>query len=381
MPPLSSGAKTKVRSVPVEAMLDRANDLLSVFDHRGKHRIGGLLRDWQSCSGRSIGTTADVAGEFADNMRVDGDLAPAQVDQLLGRVCPSDRLPLGVWLAECNERLLLRIRLWFPLWTAYTSWALDWCWSRGYPQLVFLARDSLPLYAAARALHPELTLALVDVPRTLLNSPGLVDYLTASIDWTKRTAIVDTGCYGTVVTRVAEYGNEIRSSEDVAALFFTSRNPRIFGYVNYLMAPHYLHDCHEPPGRRGPMDFAIYACDVIEALPKPYHVDVKGQADLGDHLARTPSDAASFVLSLLLYAELARSAARAASDAQRAALAADQLYQRFRDLGRDPHLDAVMLLTSAAPKGAPDASSPVLRSLISYAPQCEIFGTRAGDPT
>ena len=174
------------------------------------------------------------------------------------------------------------------------AWTLSWCQRNNVGQVVFLGRDGLPMHAAARYLQPalgtQLSLHVADVPRALLDSPWLDAHLARAADFRRPAMLVDSGCYGTSVTRVANYVSELTGqTRDLAVAFFASRNPRIFGYLNYLMGWHYLAEA-SPPHGRGPIDFVIYACDVLESLPKPYQVSV---GDKG--IQREPAGLGSFV--------------------------------------------------------------------------------------
>jgi hypothetical protein len=333
-----------------------------------------LWRQWTGCGPRP---TDSVRNELAAHLGADGDLTPLQVEVMLARLSPATSLPLHDWLLDCSERLLLRTRPWFPLWWSYTRWLLAWCQDRGYQQLVFLARDSLPLYAAARAapaaIRDGLDLHLLDAPRSLMDSPLLGRHVAAITDWAKPLVVVDTGCYGTMVSWLAEFAARAGHGDHVAAAFFVSRNPRIFGYLNYLMGWRYLDDPSDRGARRSPMDFVIYACDILESLPKPYQVAAHESG-----VSQVPTDLASFALSLRLYAEVTRYVTRTPElGVLEAAYAADQLYRGFTHAG-EPAGASVALLDSVAPKNPPPAAVLERIGVTSLAPQNEVFGTLAG---
>jgi hypothetical protein len=325
-----------------------------------------LSATWCAWSGRDLPTVGDADETFRAALADEGDLDPAQVSRLASELCPSPTDGLGMWLADAAERLVLRIRPWIPVWVGYTWWALEWCRYAERDQIVFLGRDGLPFYAAARYLPGRIQCpALLDAPRRLLGSPLLDEHLATTIDCHRPVAFVDTGCYGTVATSLARYCAR-HGAGDAAMLFLASRNPRIFGYLNYVMSWQLLFagPCSAP----GPMDFAIYACDLAEALPKPYTVHIGPES-----VQRVPADLASFVLSLKVCVEVARYARRCPGNpAAEASMASEQLYQVFRS-----HPNA-LLLDSCAPKCQPRAQTLTELGINGLPPQNEIFGLSTG---
>lgn len=322
---------------------------------------------WQDWSGSPVPTPRTARAELTTSLRAEGDLTERQIQDFIDRILPASDLPLETQLRGASERLILRAAPWFPLWLGYTDWLLDWCRSRGYADVIFLARDSLPFYTAARhsplTADGDLQLSMVDLPRAALEVSGLSTHLAATVTTEGPTMLVDTGCYGTVVTRLAEHLGAL----DVAVTLFASRNPRIFGYLNYLMGRHYLGEPRSTPGGRGPADFVIYGCDVLESLPKPYVIGVDERG-----ITRRPSDLVSFVLALRLCAEISRRAAQRPATVDKAETAADRLYRAFR---RNEHTG---LLDFSAPTNPPPPAALMRLGLHSMAPQNEIFGTLAG---
>jgi hypothetical protein len=326
-----------------------------------------LLPAWSAWAGRGLPSVTEAERDFRAALLDEGDLTPAQVSALAAKLCPGQGSDLRAWLADAAERLVLRIRPWIPVWAGFTWWALEWCRHAGRDQVIFLGRDGLPFYAAARYMPSpgSFRLSILDAPRRLLGSPVLNGYLAARVDRGRPATFVDTGCYGTVVTSLARYHSRGGAGE-AATLFLTSRNPRIFGYLNYIMSWRLL--LAGPAPGRGPMDFTVYGCDLVEALPKPYTVVVGD-----DGVWRVPSDVVSFVLAMRTCVEIARyTHNRRTNPTAEAAVAAEELYRMFQNCS-----DA-LLLDSCAPKNPP--LGPVLAELgiSGLPPQSDIFGLAYG---
>lgn len=361
----------------LEDSLGRAHaNVRSLTDYvtRSQALVSSLAEDWRRSTGRDPSCVATVAGELSASLRAEGDLTDDQIEGVLRRLCPAPDAGVARWLGECCERLLLRTRPWFPLWRSFTHWLITWAAAHHYRQIIFLARDAIPFYLVARwsadSAVAGLDLRLLDLPRAALAQPDVAAHLSARLCPRPPTLIVDTGCYGTVATRLADWLRENQGADDVGIAFFASRNPRIFGYLNYLMARRYLSpDAYGPAGRR-PMDFVIYGCDLLESLPKPYRCHVHPHA-----VTRTPSDLASFVLNLRVCAELTGPAEDRIDDC---ADITDQLYRGFREVRPGSPLESPLLLDSTAPKNPPPPD--VLRRLgvSGLAPQDEVFGVTAG---
>ncbi|MCK2215434.1 hypothetical protein MF672_016790 [Actinomadura sp. ATCC 31491] len=347
----------------VELIEELAGPAVTEPDYVSSSRLTNrvLLTAWTALTGREPPTGEQAEREFRAALAAPGDLGPAQVERLARLLCPEPGGDLPGWLAAAAERLVLRARPWLPVWVGFTWWALEWCRQSGYRQVVFLGRDGLPFYAAARHMPQAagLELSLLDVPRRLLGSPQLEAYLAGRLDPARPAAFVDTGCYGTVVTPLAR-----RQAGRAATFFLTSRNPRIFGYLNYLMSWHLLRD----GPAAGPADFGVYACDLVESLPKPYTVAA------GDgRVRREPADVTSFTLAMRLCVELARHTRQCAADPMAAAaVAATELYRMFQGGS------TALLLDACAPKNPPPA--PVLAELgvAGLPPQSDIFGLAGG---
>lgn len=328
-----------------------------------------LLTDaWAAQSGRDLPTVQDACRTFRAALVDEGDISPAQVGELATKLCPAPVGDLHDWLADAAERLLLRIRPWIPIWVGFTWWSFEWCRHTKRQQVIFLGRDGLPFYTAAGQFGGDgPRVRLLDAPRRLLGSPLFESHLDASIDCGDPVAFVDTGCYGTVITALARHHNRRCHDPNAAGtLFLSSRNPRIFGYLNYLMSCRLM--LTGPCSAPDPMDFTIYACDVTEALPKPYTVDIGAGG-----LRRVPADVASFVLSMKVCVEIARYArCHTANPSVDAAVAADELCQMFQNTS------SALLLKSCAPKNPPTGPTWNELNISGIPPQSEIFGVTYG---
>jgi hypothetical protein len=119
------------------------------------------------------------------------------------------------------------------------------------------------------------------------------------------------------------------------------------------------------------MDFTVYACDLIEALPKPYTVEIGNGG-----VRRVPADVTSFVLAMKICVEVARYTARYAVDlanpTAEAAVASEELYRMFRDCS------PALLLDSCAPKNPPSGQTLNELGICGIPPQNDIFGLTCG---
>lgn len=188
----------------------------------------------------------------------------------------------------------------------------------------------------------------------------------------KPFAVVDSGCYGTVVSRLVEdLDSPATPAEHAACLFFFSRNPRIFGFLNYLLSPSILeadilgHDV---------ADFVIYAGDLLEALPKPYRV-----VDHGDIFAGEIQDLLTFCLSMAVLKEVDdyvdAGPLASISQTQRRAL---ELYNVYAYAGSNRALGDSLLFHAPAPQQLPASYGFDDLDFHSFPPQNEIFGSVPG---
>lgn len=334
-------------------------------------------RTWQHWTAAPLPSRQDATTAFISTLHAEGDLSHDQIEQIGRNVLAAPADPLSLWLADTMERFIWRIRPWIPLWISFADWSVNWCVHRHRKHLVFLARDMLSTYLTARRLEGEARtgadLQVVHACRNTKGAPrevlGLPEPASAAPE---STALVDSGCYGTVVGQLAEELTEDRDEPDKpACIFYFSRNPRIFGFVNHLVSTTILekdildHDV---------ADFVIYAGDLLESLPKPYRI-----ARQNDHFTAQPQDLLTFCLSMAVLSET-RDYADAKptvsiAQAQRRAL---DLYDMYADATDNPVLSDSLLFRAPAPKSLPASYGFGHVDYESYAPQDEIFGPVPG---
>ena len=357
----------------------------------GSSDTAELLEEWQLWSGRSTPSVEDAKTEFARTMTEETDLSRDQIGTMLDRIASAEPGAKGAggapaleaWLARSAAGFLARLRPWLPIWLGYVDWIRDWCESRGHSTLVFLCRDSLPFYSLARG-HAAVSesgpsMALLHATRRTVRSPALVDHLRHTLGGAKSLAFVDTGCYGSVVPTLVDDCLVRAEGSAPAVFFFFSRNPLIFGYMNYLMAFETLSATRLGELGASPADFTIYAGDLVEALPKPYRV-----LSLSDHGIPdvAPTDALSFVLSgtaLWALTEYASEREVPAGGSQLTARdAALARYSRFAGVGTADAPEDDELFDEPAPKAPATQGVAAALPLEGLAPQGEFFGVEPG---
>ncbi|HEX8205960.1 MAG TPA: hypothetical protein VF587_07885 [Solirubrobacteraceae bacterium] len=361
--------------------------LAHVRDHwEPNRRLLEWVAEWEIWSGRALPDQQTAASDFAASMLAETDLAPEQIAETIARLAPppADRGLAGdgrdEWLEECSRQFLMRVRPWFPVWFGFTAWVDDWCRSHDVDTIVYLCRDSLPFYALAHALARGSTdgpdLVLVHLSRRTVSSGMIGDHLEMNLATASKVAFVDSGCYGSLVPKLLEL-RAARAEDPPPVFFYFSRNPLIFGYVNYLMAFETLKEGGPGPDQpERAADFTIFSGDVIEALPKPYRVQTLSEHGLPEV---EPTDLLSFVLSGLLVRELNEFARgqRRNGIQQRARAAALDRYGCFAETGDPVARRENLLFDRCAPKSPPPADFLNLppRGLP---PQRDFFGLEAG---
>jgi hypothetical protein len=323
-----------------------------------------------STSGRP--PTVEEAGlEFRRTMVAARDLSERQIDQLCSRTFGMQD-DLSAWLCDTAERFLSIIRPWTPVWLSFTNWVLRWCRQNSIKTLAFLARDALPFYVAAGALEQGLQLHLAHVSRS--NRP---DALTLNpILGQPSVALIDSGCYGTCINYLRKRRNALTglpAHEGLATLLFYSRNPQLFGYINYVMGKDIL-DSPEIAHRAA--EFIIYAGDLLEALPKPYQYRTQ------DRSLVEPSDLVSFTISIALLSDIS-SMARASTflDAERLSGIHEQVRPLYRNYQLSRHgseLRSGFLFDEPTPKSLPSPDALAGLDFLEISPQSHIFGTVSG---
>jgi hypothetical protein len=365
--------------IPVAAVPEWLAALLRDLPKPSEYRLAAeytrevvdfCLERWRIAKSADAPSVEQAGGEFRGSMSAANDLSPRQVDQLCDRTFGPQR-DLPTWLWATTERFLALIRPWTPVWHGFTSWALRWCRQNSIENLVFLARDALPFYVAATALEQGRHLHLAHVSRAVRT-----DALTSSsILRQPSIALIDSGCYGTCINdirqhRRASFGDQ---PDDLATLFYYSRNPQLFGYLNYVMCQDML---TSPETVDGAGEFIIHAGDLLEALPKPYHyaADEPGMV--------IPSDLLSFTISVAALSEM-NSIATASTflDPERLNDAHEQVRPLYRNYQLAAHRDELrngLLFDGPTPKSLPVPGALSGLDFLEIPPQSHIFGTVSG---
>jgi hypothetical protein len=195
---------------------------------------------------------------------------------------------LSAYLCERALPYLHMLTPWVSLWMAFAYASLAVCRHRKINEMFVLGRDALLFYPAAvrlaRKLKWRIKVTPLNLNRRLLgldDSPAgdgeasrsrppasssldLVDYLNAALSPPKAVALVDSGYYGTIPWYLLE---RLRMKVDIMALYFSSRNPNLFGFMNMLVAFGNI------KGVIVPYDFIVRAGDTVEAALKPYRIE------------------------------------------------------------------------------------------------------------
>jgi hypothetical protein len=329
------------------------------------------LEKWLAASSAPPPSVGEAATEFRQTMVASGDLSELQVDQLCHRTFSMQR-ELPAWLCDTTERFLNIIKPWTPVWLSFTNWVLRWCRQNSVGTLVFLARDALPFFIAATALEQGLQLHLAHVSRTTRPDPLTMNPILRQ----PSIVLIDSGCYGTCINNLSQRRDALMENsgqKGLAALLYYSRNPQLFGYLNYAMCRDML---ASPETVDRAAEFVIYAGDLLEALPKPY------QYHAPDRTMVEPSDLLSFTISIVALSEIS-SMAKASSflDNERA----DDIHEQVRLLYRNYQLSrhrsklrSDFLFDEPTPKSLPEPSALAGLDFFEIPPQSHIFGTASG---
>ncbi|MFI0446674.1 hypothetical protein [Actinomadura sp. 6N118] len=329
------------------------------------------LEKWLAGSSAAAPAVEEAGAEFREAMTAAKDLSEYQVDQVCNRIFGTER-ELSAWLCGTTERYLNIIKPWTPVWLSFTNWALRWCRQNSIETLVFLARDALPFYVAATSLEQGLNLHLAHVSRA--TRP---DALTAnSILRQPSIALVDSGCYGTCINELRQRRSAVldNSHDDgLATLLYYSRNPQLFGYVNYVMGKDML---ASPETMDRAADFVIYAGDLLEALPKPYRYREQDLSSV------ELSDLVSFTISIAALSRIS-SMAKASTflDAERMNDIHEQVGLLFRLYQLAQHrcdLRSDFLFDEPTPKSLPAPGALAGLDFVEIPPQSYAFGTASG---
>jgi hypothetical protein len=329
------------------------------------------LEKWLAASSAGPPSVGEAAAEFRGTMMAARDLSERQVDQLCQRTFGIQR-ELPAWLCDTTERFLNMIKPWTPVWLSFTNWALRWCRQNSVETLVFLARDALPFFFAATALEQGLHLHLAHVSRAIRP-----DVLTVNSILRKPSiALIDSGCYGTCINDLRQRRSaliEYSRHEGLATLLYYSRNPQLFGYINYVMSRDML---ASPEAMDRAAEFIIYAGDLLEALPKPYRYHAQGGSMV------EPSDLVSFTISIAALSEMSSMAtASTFLEAERMNDIHEQvrlLYRTYQLSRHRSELHSGFLFDEPTPKNLPAPGALDGLDFLEIPPQSHIFGTASG---
>lgn len=358
----------------VQTLLDR-----SVGD--AANDIPAWLDLWVARTGRSLPSEYAARAEYFETLPNQNDLSSDQQAEIFRRFFPKGGTGLSDVLESATAALLTAARPWFPLWHAYVDWTLQWCAHHGYAHLTFLCRDALPFYVIANELRDPVlggrpvTTGLLHTSRRLAATPNFERHILRNLPADQPAALIDSGCYGSLIAPIIDILNRRKFSErNPAVFFYFSRNPQIFGYVNHLAAWESLSGAHAPGEMASLCDFVIRAGDVVEALPKPYAVE--RLRDDGTPSIRL-QDVVSFVLGASLISAL-RAHIREHHNVGRHRDCALRTLQTLWKTCRQEQDQAgfCTLFSASAPKSPP--SSDAYRNLWGLPPQEGLFGISGG---
>ncbi len=364
--------------IPVSAVPEWLTALLRDLPKPSEYRFAAeytraiadfCLERWLLASSAEAPSAEEAGAQFHGAMIAANDLSHRQVDQMCDRTFGSQS-DLPSWLCATTERFLNLIRPWTPVWHGFTKWALRWCRQNSIETLVFLARDALPFFVAATALEQGRHLHLAHVSRSIRT-----DALTlSSVLQQPSIALIDSGCYGTCINDLWQRRQAtIKEPDGLATLLYYSRNPQLFGYLNYVMCQDML---TSPETMDGAAEFIIHAGDLLEALPKPY------QYIVNDPSMVMPSDLVSFTISIAALSEISGIAtASTFLDPERMNDAHEQVRPLYRGYQLAAHRDELrngLLFDGPAPKSLPAPGALSGLDFYEIPPQSHIFGTVSG---
>jgi hypothetical protein len=328
------------------------------------------LESWLVMRAAEPPSVEAAATEFRQTMAAAGDLSEQQIDQLCQRTFSMQR-ELPGWLSDTTERFLAIIKPWLPVWFNFTKWALHWCRQNSINTLAFLARDALPFFIVANALEPAPRLCLTHVSRTNRPDSTALD----SVLRQPAVALIDSGCYGSCINDLRQQRDALiePSSQRLATLLYYSRNPQLFGYMNYVMCKEMLTN---PKTMSDAAEFVIYAGDLLEALPKPYQYLEREPAMV------EPTDILSFTISLVALGEISSMAkAHTLLDAEEMDDIHEHVWPLYRSYQLSRHrseLRSDFPFSEPTPKSLPAPDALAGLEFLEIAPQSHIFGTVHG---
>jgi hypothetical protein len=330
------------------------------------------LENWLIARSARSPSIDEAVIQFRHAMMSGSDLTKRQVDQVCRRTFSSQREELVAWLCDTTERFLNAVKPWNLVWLSFTKWALRWCRQNSIGNLAFLARDALPFFIAATVLEKDLQLHLAHISRTV--RPDLL--VINSVLRQPSIALIDSGCYGTCINHLRQQRDALidnPTDKGLATLLYYSRNPQLFGYMNYLMCRDML---AAPETMDRAAEFVIYAGDLLEALPKPYRYHTQ------DRTMVEPSDLLSFTISIAALSDISSMAkADIFLDAERMDDVHEQVRLLYRGYQLSRHrseLRSDFLFDEPTPKSLPAPGALAGLDFLEIPPQSHIFGTASG---
>lgn len=378
--PLDPGSGKTGKPIPVSGVDQWLTTLLHDLPKRAEYRYAaaysGAVADyctakWMAAGRTGLPSVEGAAAEFRETLIAAGDLSQRQVDQLCSRTF-GVQPDLAAWLCDTTERFLNIIRPWTPIWLGFTNWALRWCRQNSIGTLAFLARDALPFFVAATATEEGPQLHLAHVSRATPADSATVHPVLRQ----PTVALIDSGCYGTCINDLRRLRGTLTGGpgqDGLATLLYYSRNPQLFGYINYIMGRDMLAD---PEAMHRAADFVIYAGDLLEALPKPYQYCAQ------DRTLVEPTDLLSFTISIAALTEMSEMAkASAFLETARS----NDVYEQVRLLYRSYELArhridmrSDFLFDEPTSKSLPAPGALAGLDYLEIPPQSHIFGTASG---
>ena len=222
------------------------------------------------------------------------------------------------------------------------------------------------------ATEERLQLHLAHVSRATPADPATVHPILRQ----PTVALIDSGCYGTCINDLRQLRGTLTGGpghDGLATLLYYSRNPQLFGYINYIMGKDIL---AAPEAMHRATDFVIYAGDLLEALPKPYQYCAQ------DRTLVEPSDLVSFTISIAALSEMSEMAkASAFLETARS----NDVYEQVRLLYRGYELArhrldmrSNFLFDEPTSKSLPAPGALAGLDYLEIPPQSHIFGTARG---
>lgn len=276
-----------------------------------------------------------IAARFAASLAGDmgEDLAEVRARAILAAVAREGRPSSPEMLAQRVDALCVEEADAFAeLIGAFVVALAEAARARNCGEILFLARDAIPLHVVADVLARRglalPRLRLIDINRSML--PCFPDRLAPASEAARRllahvqrgrtgagpALLVDTGVYGTLASALEEIG----AFSGDAVFFLFSKHPRRPGFLNHVAGA---------VPREAARAIQIEAlCDTIECWPKPYgRSRLQGDAQ-APFAAACLADPVSVLASLSLCARLGRWAADAPLDGLDPAAALDRLARR-----------------------------------------------------